>query len=183
MTNLLDSLVIDASRHLSGVDLVTAFAQLAAPPTPRGSLDHLVVRDDDGSHRVIDSIEFSPERGIHEDRWTTAPDRQVAMMETAVATLFANRQPLALFGNNLFVDLDLSEASTPVGTRIRVGSAVLEVASELHTACSTFRDRFGVDAARFSGQEPERHLRGLFLDVVEAGTASAGDSVAVVSRG
>ena len=74
-------------------------------------------------------------------------------------------------------------ANTPVGTRIRVGSAALEVADESHTACSTFRDRFGVDAARFSGRAPERQLRGLFLDVVEAGTAAAGDSVEVVSRG
>jgi MOSC domain-containing protein YiiM len=184
MTNVADTLAIDATRHLDAAALAAAFVTVEAPPTERGTLDHLVVRGEDGSHRVLDAITLSPEDGIHEDRWAAGERReiQVAMMETAVATGFANGQPLALFGDNLFVDLDLSAANTPPGTRIRVGSAVLEVSAKPHTACSTFRERFGVEAARFSGREPERQLRGLFLAVAEAGSATAGDTVEVVSR-
>lgn len=184
MTRIADSLTIDTARHLDEAALAAAFATFDAPPTDRGRLDHLVVRGEDGSHEMVDAITLSPERGIHEDRWGAGDrqDAQVAMMETAVAAGFANGQPLALFGDNLFVDLDLSAANTPPGTRIRVGTAVLEVSADPHTACSTFRLRFGVDAARFSGREPERQLRGLFLDVVEAGQAERGDAVEVVSR-
>lgn len=184
MTRIADSLTIDTARHLDEAALAAAFATFDAPPTDRGRLDHVVVRGEDGSHEVVDAITLSPERGIHEDRWGAGDrqDAQVAMMETAVAAGFANGQPLALFGDNLFVDLDLSAANTPPGTRIRVGTAVLEVSADPHTACSTFRLRFGVDAARFSGREPERQLRGLFLDVVEAGQAAPGDAVEVVSR-
>jgi hypothetical protein len=184
MTNVADSLAIDATRHLDAAAVTAAFAELEASSTDRGTLDHLVVRGEDGSHRVLDAIAMSPERGIHEDRWAAGDrnDAQIAMMETAVASGFANGQPLALFGDNLFVGLDLSAANTPPGARIRVGSAVLEVSAEPHTACATFRERFGVEAARFSASEPERQLRGLFLDVVEAGSATVGDAVEVISR-
>ena len=184
MTNIVDSLAIDTALHLDEATLADAFADLDALPAEQGGLDHLVVRGEDDSYRVVEAITLSPERGIHEDRWAAGDrqDVQVAMMETAAASLFANGQPLALFGDNVFVTLDLSAANTPVGARIRVGSAVLEVSANPHTACGTFRDRFGVDAARFSGRAPERQLRGLFLDVVEAGSAAPGDTVEVVSR-
>ena len=184
MTNAIDSLAIDTTRHLDQVTLAACFADLDAPPRERGRLDRLVVRGEDRSHRVVEAIELSPEGGIHQDRWASGDPNgaQVAMMETAIASSFAGDQPLALFGDNLFVDLDLSAANTPPGTRIRVGSAVLEVSRDPHTACSTFRDRFGIDAARFSGDDAARQLRGLFLDIVEAGSAAAGDTVKVISR-
>ena len=184
MTNTIDSLAIDTTRHLDQATLAARFADLDPPPRERGRLDRLVVRGEDHSHRVVEAIELSPERGIHQDRWASGDPNgaQVAMMETAIARLFAGDQPLALFGDNLFVDLDLSAANTPPGTRIRVGSAVLEVSEDPHTACSTFRNRFGVEAARFSGEDAARQLRGLFLDIVEAGSAAPGDTVEVISR-
>ena len=51
------------------------------------------------------------------------PEAQLAVMNTHIAELIANGQALVTFGDNLFVDLDLSAAKRPTGTRIQVGRA------------------------------------------------------------
>jgi hypothetical protein len=40
--------------------------------------------------------------------------------------LIANRQPLGLFGDSLFLELDLSRENLPTGSRLRIGGATLE---------------------------------------------------------
>ncbi|HYN34266.1 MAG TPA: hypothetical protein VES40_16700, partial [Ilumatobacteraceae bacterium] len=54
----------------------------------------------------------------------------------AVAGVERIRWPLA--GDQLIVDFDLSEASCPPGTRLRIGTAVIEVTAKPHTGCSKF---------------------------------------------
>jgi MOSC domain-containing protein YiiM len=83
-------------------------------------------------------------------------------------------------GDNLLVDLDLSETALPVGTRLRIGTAVLEVSAEPHTGCKKFRERFGLDALKWVNDHRDRRLRGMNCRVLEAGTVAVGDSAAVV---
>jgi MOSC domain-containing protein YiiM len=106
-------------------------------------------------------------------------------MRIDVARLFANGQPLFLFGDNLLVDLDLSLANLPTGSRLRLGAAQLEVTPEPHTGCAKFRQRFGADALRFTADRRFRHLRlrGIYLKVVDAGEVALGDSIEVLTRG
>ena len=87
------------------------------------------------------------------------------------------RWPLA--GDQLFVDLDLSEANLPAGTRLTIGEAVIEVTPEPHTGCSKFVARFGVDAMKFVNGSIGRplRLRGLNARVVKAGRIRKGDLV------
>ena len=105
-------------------------------------------------------------------------------MQAGVAELVANGQSLALFGDNLFVDLDLSEVNLPVGSRLRVGGAVVEVTPMPHDGCRKFNQRFGSDALRFVNAKPTRHLnlRGVFWRVIEAGEIEAGSTIQVLSR-
>ena len=77
-------------------------------------------------------------------------------MRHDVAALIANGQPLTLFGDNLFVDLDISTANLPSGTRLRVGEALVEVTPKPHNGCSKFEGRFGADALRFVAPAPTR---------------------------
>jgi MOSC domain-containing protein YiiM len=65
-------------------------------------------------------------------------------MCTRVAELIANGQPLVVFGDNLFVELDLSGKNLPTGTRLRVGGALVEVTPKPHNGCRTFNARFRV---------------------------------------
>ena len=75
----------------------------------------------------------------------------------------ANGQPLFLFGDNLLVELDVSPANLPTGTRLQVGTALCEVTPKPHTGCGKFAARFGQDA---------RDLRGPCFRAVVPGAAS-----------
>ena len=83
-----------------------------------------------------------------------------------------------LAGDQLYVDLDLSEANLPPGTRLSIGSAVIEVTAEPHTGCSKFVERFGLDAMKFvnSRERKDLHLRGINARVVRPGVLRVGDS-------
>ena len=84
-------------------------------------------RHPDGGRETLDRVALSTEEGVPGDGWSRRPPRdpqaQLAVMRRDVAELIANGQPLTLFGDNLFVDLDLSAANLPVGTRLRAGGA------------------------------------------------------------
>ena len=106
------------------------------------------------------------------------------MMEFQVAQLIANSQPLGLFGDQLFAELDLSRENLPVGSQLEVGGAVLEVSGRPHNGCQKFRSRFGADALRFVSRSDLRHrnFRGIYLRVLRDGGVTVGDSVAVTHR-
>jgi MOSC domain-containing protein YiiM len=70
------------------------------------------------------------------------------MMEFQGAQLIANGQPLGLFGDQLFAELDLSRENLPAGSQLEVGAAVLEVTGRLHNVCQEFRSRSGAYALR-----------------------------------
>jgi MOSC domain-containing protein YiiM len=105
---------------------------------------------------------------------------QLNLMNSRVVSLVSqdrSRWPLA--GDQLFVDLDLSDANLPPGTQLAIGTAVIEVTAEPHTGCSKFVERFGLDAMKFVNA-PERkdlHLRGINARVVRSGVVRAGQAV------
>jgi MOSC domain-containing protein YiiM len=105
-------------------------------------------------------------------------------MRRDVAELIANGQPLTVFGDNLFVDLDISTANLPAGTTLRVGEALVAVTPEPHDGCLKFKARFGQDALRFVQAKPTRpqNLRGIYWKVVEAGEVHVGAPIQVVAR-
>jgi MOSC domain len=111
-------------------------------------------------------------------------DIQLAIMQRDVAELIANGQPLPLFGDNLFLDLDLSTENLPPGSRVRIGDAILQVTPVPHNGCSKFRGRFGDNALRFVSKKELRHrnLRGIYMRVLEGGEVRPGDPVEVLSR-
>ncbi|HTF34189.1 MAG TPA: MOSC domain-containing protein [Myxococcota bacterium] len=133
-------------------------------------------------------MRLSPHEGVPGDAWSRRPPRdpeaQLAVMRRDVAELIANGQCLSLFGDNLFVDLDISAANLPTGTHLRVGAALVEVTAKPHNGCFKFKGRFGEDALRFVQANPTRdqNLRGIYWKVVEPGAAGVGDPIEVVSQ-
>jgi len=101
-----------------------------------------------------------------------------------VADLIAGGQPLVLAGDNLFVSLDLSTGNLPAGSRLRAGTALLEVTPKPHNGCRKFRTRFGDGALRLVSDAKLRHrnLRGIYLCVIEPGILRVGDSIEVAAR-
>lgn len=189
MTAILDSTSLgDPARFLPLAALVERLARLAPAPRDRGRVAGLVTRVAGGRRETPARVVLSAAGGMPGDGWfrrsPAEPEAQLAVMQRDVAELIANGQPLALFGDNLFLDLDLSAASLPIGSRLRAGAALLEVTPKAHNGCAKFRGRFGDDALRFVAHPERRHrnLRGIYLRVVEDGAVACGDGVEVVSR-
>jgi len=112
------------------------------------------------------------------------PEAQLTVIRRDVAALVAHGQPLTVSGDNLIVEIDISAANLPTGTRLRVGDAVVEVTAKPHNGCIKFQGRFGLDALRFV-QAPgtrDQNLRGMYWKVVEAGDVSPGSPIQVISR-
>ena len=100
------------------------------------------------------------------------------IMEQGLAHILGDSWwPLA--GDQLFVDLDLSEENLPPRTRLRVGGALLEVSAKPHRGCPKFLARFGPRALAFVNTEEGRaaRLRGLNARVVEGWAVRVADRV------
>ncbi len=177
----------DSGRHLPRTELEPKL-QALAPPKDRGALALIVSRADDGRRETPKRALLSREAGVPGDAWQRdCPekiDAQITVMRADVAQLFANGQPLTLFGDNLLVDLDLSFENLPTGSRLRLGETLLEVTPEPHNGCLKFRQRFGKDALRLTAEKGYRELRlrGIYVKVIEAGDIAVGDTLEVLSR-
>jgi MOSC domain-containing protein YiiM len=161
-------------------------AWAAAVGTPQsGAVDLICVRRLEGVHETPERVEITPAGGVEGDRWSRGerpnPEAQVTLMNVRVAELVRHDGVARdASGDNFLVDLDLSEDALPAGTRLRVGTAVLEVSAEPHTGCKKFRERFGLDALKWVNDHRDRRLRGMNCRVLEAGAVAVGDSVVVV---
>ena len=179
----------DPARFLSLADLQRGLAALPAAPKDRGRVALIVRRGAEGVRETLDRCHLSPDAGLPGDAWSRRPrsntNRQITVMQIDVATLIANGQPLTLCGDNLFLDLDLSAENLPLGSQLRVGSAMLEVTPTPHDGCQKFRIRFGAEAIAFTSHPDLRHrnLRGIHMRVLAPGEVAARDLVEVISRG
>ncbi len=169
----------------------------AAEPAPRGDagdpgrLVRIVRRPAVDERETVDDARLDPIHGLDGDTWlvrgssrtedgSADPRAQVTLINVRVLAAIqpdAERWPLS--GDQLEVDLDLSVETMPVGTRLSIGSAVLEVTDKPHTGCAKFSARFGSDALRWINT-PEGRLarrRGMNTRVVLGGTIRAGDPI------
>jgi MOSC domain-containing protein YiiM len=174
-------------------DLEAGLDHIRSSPTDVGTVALLVRRPAVDEREVLQEAELDPAHGVVGDTWaqrssrrtadgSAHPDMQLNVMNARVIALLAGdpeRRPLA--GDQLYLDLDLSEANLPPGTRLSLGTAEIEVTDQPHTGCAKFSSRFGVDALRFvnSPVGKELRLRGLNARVVTAGTVRPGDAVHV----
>jgi hypothetical protein len=178
----------DATRHRGLAALEAGFRALRESPQESGTLRLIVRRRADGTRETPDRVELTREHGVPDDGWSRRPPRdleaQLAVMRHDVAELVANGQPLSIFGDNLFVDFDISAGHLPVGTRIYLGGAVVEVTPKPHDGCLKFKQRFGQDALQFVQARSTRsqNLRGIYWKVVADGEIRVGAPIHVMSR-
>jgi MOSC domain-containing protein YiiM len=159
-----------------------------SPPSGSGSVLEICRRLGGGRHESLPAGELTVAGGLLGDRWRPAhdPERlcQVTFMNATVGDCIAfAERPRRDAGDNFFVDLDLSEESLPVGSQVRLGTALLQVTAEPHLGCRKFRARFGAGALRWVNHLQHRalRLRGVNLCVLEPGTVRVGDRVELVA--
>ncbi len=167
---------------------------LTASPKDVGSLRGIVIRPPElgsGGRKILESAELTPEVGLVGDRWATDEKAlgqdQVSLINIHVLESLAGKDPekKAQSGDNLHVDLDLSEENLPVGTRLEVGSVVLEVSPQPHTPCLLFHERFGPSGVKkvTRANKKGRRGRGVLCMVVQRGELRVGDEVRVIREG
>ena len=164
---------------------------IRASPCDDGLVEMIVRRPEVDAREELAECRLDCVEGLVGDGWrarslaedpAAAPntDTQLTLMNARVIQLVAQERPRwSLAGDQLFVDLDLSTANLPPGTRLRLGSAVIEVSPEPHTGCRKFVSRYGLDAMKFVNSPVGRqlNLRGLNARVVEGGTVRVGDRI------
>jgi hypothetical protein len=182
---------METVTHLSMAELEAGMEVIRQAPKNHGMLKMIVRRPQEDGRQTVQEAELSLTAGLVGDNWKTRgnrhmpdgsanPQTQITIMNARSAALVAqteDRWPLA--GDQLYVDLDLSDDNLPPGTRLVIGSAVLEVSSVPHTGCRKFSDRFGAEAMKFvnTPEGKQLHLRGINTRILQAGTIRVGDVV------
>jgi hypothetical protein len=178
-------------KHLTTEELERGLDEIRKSPFDNGVLEMIVCRPAENERKVLETGELDLKLGLVGDNWKTRgssrtddgfghPDMQLNIMNARAVKLIAqsrDRWPLA--GDQLYIDLNLSDENLPVGSRLKIGTAVVEVTAIPHNGCKKFTERFGVDAVRFvnSPVGKELHLRGINAKIVRAGTVSVGDRI------
>jgi MOSC domain-containing protein YiiM len=172
--------------HATKGELESGLDHVRAAPKDVGVLSMIVRRPAVGARDILDEGELNALEGLAGDSWRHRhgaepdPDTQLNIMcVRSIEVIARDRSRWALAGDQLFVDFDLSKENLPAGSRLTIGSAVVEVSEEPHTGCAKFVARFGVDAQKFVNSPIGRalNLRGINARVVQSGIIRVGDPV------
>lgn len=178
-------------KHLTTEQLEGGLGVLQQSPKDDGVLKLIVRRPQVDQREVLEAGELSLTEGLVGDGWRTRgssrttdgtphPEMQLNIMNARVIALLAqDEERWQLAGDQLFIDLDISAENLPPGTRLALGSAVIEVTPQPHTGCHKFVSRFGIDAVKFvnSPLGKQLRLRGLNAKVVQPGNVRVGEIV------
>ena len=179
------------AKHMTMAELEAGLDTIRQAPKDEGVIALIVRRPKVDAREVLEEGELDLVEGLVGDTWKVRassrtpdgaahPDMQLNVKNARVIALVArekDRWPLA--GDQLFIDMDVSSENLPPGTRLALGSAVIEVTDQPHTGCKKFEARFGLDALKFVNSPLGRqlHLRGVNAKVTQPGLIRVGDFV------
>ena len=178
-------------KHLTAAELEAGLKHILAAPKDTGRVELIVRRPATDHREVLETAMLDLAQGLVGDNWlqrglafmgdgSAHPDMQLNLMSSRVIDLLAqakDRWPLA--GDQFYVDIDLSAANLSAGTRLAIGTAVIEVTAEPHLGCRKFSKRFGRDAMKFVNSMVGKalNLRGINARVIEPGIVKTGDVI------
>ena len=128
---------------------------LESAPKEEGRLDLIVMRPEEDARVVPESFEVRAAEGLPGDHWINGsgyaledgsgdPDAQICMMMSGCIRAIAGdiKENWAPAGDNFFIDMDLTPANMPPGTRFAIGTAEFIVTELRHNGCQKFIDRY-----------------------------------------
>jgi MOSC domain-containing protein YiiM len=170
-------------KHLTTEEIEANLSYVTESPMDHGVLSLIVRRPREDEREELATGELDTEKGLVGDDWLADDGNmqtQLAIMNSRIIDLLAqDKARWKLAGDQLFIDLNLTDENLPAGTRLEIGSAIIEVTPEPHNGCRKFVERFGLDAMKFvnSPVGKQYHLRGIYARVVQNGTIRRGDTV------
>jgi hypothetical protein len=178
-------------QHMSMAELEAGMDHIRQSPKDNGTLMMIMRRPNVDEREVISEGELDPLEGLAGDTWkargsgytpdgSANTDTQITIMNARIIALLAqDEERWSLAGDQLYIDMDLSTDNLPSGTRLALGTAIIEVSAVPHTGCKKFSSRFGVEAMKFvnSPEGKQLHLRGINAKVIQAGVIRVGDVV------
>ncbi|MFN3202613.1 MAG: MOSC domain-containing protein [Bradymonadia bacterium] len=182
-------------QHKTAAELEAGLPHIEASPKDAGVLKFLVRRPGTNQREVITEAVLDVTEGLVGDNWkargsrrtedgSAHPRMQLNIMNArAVALIAGDTSRWALAGDQLYLDLDLSDENLPPGTRLSLGEAVIEITEIPHNGCKKFTERYGLDAVKFVNSKVGKalHLRGVNARVIEGGTIKVGDVARKIS--
>jgi MOSC domain len=180
-------------EHRTLAELNDGLERIRQAPADGGRVCLIVRRPEVDGREVLERATFDTELGLIGDNWSVksssatpngGPDRRGQVTVTnwrGMIHLAGSEDRVPLAGDQLYVDLDISYENLPAGTRLAIGTAVLEVTDKPHRGCAKFKSRFGADALRFvnTGDGLLLRLRGINTTVVQSGMVRTGDAIKV----
>lgn len=182
---------METMLHRSIPELEAGMEYIRQSPLDQGVVKLIVRRPEENAREVVEEAQLSLTEGLIGDSWmlraskhtangSANKESQITVMNARIIELLAQSEDRwALAGDQLYVDFNLDEDNIPPGTRLAIGTAVIEVSAVPHSGCRKFSDRFGVEAMKFvnSPEGKQLHLRGINTKVIQAGTIRVGDIV------
>jgi MOSC domain-containing protein YiiM len=173
------------------MELEAGLPEVLASPRDVGRLEAIVIRPAEGERRMLQSVRLSPDGGVEGDRWVNEGHRladgssdpccQVSLMNARFLRQIAGSEDsICLAGDNLIVDLDLTDTNLAAGSRLAIGrEVVIEITGKSHTGCVKLERRYGSEAKAFMNDKARKslHLRGRYAFVVSGGTIEVSDVV------
>lgn len=178
-------------------EMEAALPEIRQAPKDEGTLVLIVRRPGEEQREALDEARLDLDEGLVGDGWrargskrtadgSAHPEMQIAIMGArAIGVIAREKERWALAGDQLFLDMDLGTGNLPPGTRLAIGSAVLEITPYPHRGCKKFLARFGHDAMELLGSRAgqELRLRGVYARVVVPGTIRTGDAARKIPSG
>ena len=176
---------MDTPVYLSQAELQAGMEYIRESPKNVGIVKMIVRRPSVDERDIVSEAELSLTQGLVGDNWKSrgsSPhiEAQITLMNArTIALLAQDESRWSLAGDQFYVDFDLSEDNIPPGTRLAIGTAVIEVSAKPHTGCNKFSARFGAEALKLvnSPEGKQLHLRGINTRVIQPGVVQAGDVI------
>lgn len=170
--------------------LEQALPHILAAPKNETTVDQLCFRPDRNEREFPQQLTLTRDQGVPNERWlsepwlrddTGAPHRgiQVSILSRRVWDAVRVSDDMIHPGDTIIADLDTSMDNLPLGTRLRVGTAVIEVSDVYNEGCVKWKARYGSEAKDWLVTPKNRplRLRGILCSIEEDGVVKLGDQI------
>ncbi|MGQ0567857.1 MAG: MOSC domain-containing protein [Gemmobacter sp.] len=179
------------ANPVTAAELDAALPAILAAPHNAGVVRLLCTRPKPNARAFPEVLTLTRAVGVAGDYhpsqpWLTLPDGrpdpriEVSIMPWRVLDLvWRDRDRVAHPGDNIAVDMTLSETDLPAGTRLAVGTAILRVSDVPNDGCVKWKVRCGRAAYDWivTPEHLRLRLRGLYALIEQDGQVRLGDTI------